>query len=317
MNFLNLLRKAVKYPANKANEMVKRTNWYQNVIPDLDNFPTNDWYRKHLERNFEIAIVGSSSGVFGFDLSVAPGLKAFNWCLQPMAMEYAYRVLQNFFSILKKDGIVAIVFSPFSGLQALGKQGKTTDDRFYHLLDGTLIENFEEVARRRRYPYFYNPKQAIKHMLKDEPPRPKKATLRQLSTSEEYERDADNWIRMWMREFTISDLNAPLTEQNMEGSKARAAVIQQMVDFCLERDLRPIFVTPPCHPALARKFTPEFRKNYIKDFLEPFIQQGIPFYDYLEHPDFTDDSLFANAYFLSPTGAQAFTRHFLKALSLL
>lgn len=27
------------------NKQVRKTNWYKNSIPDMDNYPNNDWYR--------------------------------------------------------------------------------------------------------------------------------------------------------------------------------------------------------------------------------------------------------------------------------
>lgn len=304
--------KIVLSPAFLINKAVKKTNWYTNVIPDLDNFPTNDWYRKDLTRNFDLAIIGSSSGVYSFDVSVV-NVKAFNWCMQPQAMENSYKILKNFFSILKRDGTVVITFSPFSGLYALGKQGKTTDDRFYHLLDGTLIDNIKDVRKRRNYPLFYSPKESLKRLIKDVPKK-KFRDFNVCHDANEYENDAKRWMNGWMREFGIADLNAPMSDENRQGSSKRKQTIQDMIDFCKERDLRPVIVIPPIHPSLSRKLTPSFRKNYIYAFVEDFKKQGVPFYDYMDSKDFSEDKYFSNSFFMSEQGAKAFTKHFIQEI---
>lgn len=303
------------YPAHFLNNRVKQTNWYKNVIPDLDNYPTNKWYREHLERNYDLVVVGSSTGVYDFDFS-GIDIKYFNWSLQPQAMEYSLKVLMNFFSIIKKDGLVIIPFSPFSGLRALGKQGKEIDDRYYHLLDRTLIDNLPEVSRRRNYPLYYHPKESLKRLIKDVPPRKQGRNCRVCHASDEFQADACKWIEGWMREFNIQDLNAPLSSENKQSMAARSATLQSIADFCAERDLRLVLVMPPMHPALADKFTPTFRQNYIYNFLKPFKSQGVPYYDYMDSNKFKADNLFDNAYFMSQKGAAVFTKEFIKQLGL-
>ena len=298
-------------PVLFLNKKVMETNWYKNVIPDLDNYPTNDWYRKHLERNYDFVVIGSSTGVYDFDLSVS-GKKSFNWSMQPLAMEYSIKVLMNFFSILKKGGTVVIVFSPFSSLSVLGKQGKTTDDRFFHLLDKTLVNDYSEVSMRRKYPLIYQPIISLKRLIKDVPPKKEKRICKICLSTEEFVRDADNWIRGWKREFNILDLDAPLTDENVTAQDKRAKVIQQIIDFCLERDLRTILVMPPMHEALASKFSDAFRETYINSFMVQFSKQGIPFYNYIDSKDFSGDKYYSNSYFMNEEGAKAFTKTFLE-----
>ena len=67
-----IIKKAIKlclFPIFLLNRCVKHTNWYRNVIPNIENYPTNEWYRTHDERNFEVVNIGSSSGVYAFDYS--------------------------------------------------------------------------------------------------------------------------------------------------------------------------------------------------------------------------------------------------------
>lgn len=83
------------------NKSVKKTQWYKSVIPNMSLYPTNEWYREHLERNFDVVNIGSSSARYAFDYSGLP-VKAFNWGEQPQSLNNGFKILKTYFSILKK-----------------------------------------------------------------------------------------------------------------------------------------------------------------------------------------------------------------------
>ena len=73
------------------NKSVKKTQWYKSVIPNMSLYPTNEWYREHLERNFDVVNIGSSSARYAFDYSGLP-VKAFNWGEQPQSLNNGFKV---------------------------------------------------------------------------------------------------------------------------------------------------------------------------------------------------------------------------------
>lgn len=300
------------YPVFKLNDRVKKTNWYQNQVLDADNYPTNYWYREHTERNYDIVNVGSSSALYAFDYTQFP-VKAFNWALKPQAMLYGFKVLQNFFSIVRKEGVVLIPLCPFSGLTV--EWAQNAYDRYYGILSSELLENYPSMARRRNYPLLANPRTSLKRLVRDVPktnPAPK-----QLTTPAEYEADAEHWLTIWKNEFGIENLDAPLTEKNTKGRARRAELVEQMIAFCQERDLRPVIVLPPMHPTLAAKLSDTFRKNYIYDFVEMANKVHIPFLNYIDAADFAEDRYFANSFFMNRQGAVKFTEQVLKDCHLI
>lgn len=292
---------------------MKQTNWYKNTIPSLENYPGNDWYRTHTERNFDIVNIGSSSGLYAFDYTDT-GIKAFNWALQPQSMEYSLKVLKNYFSILRQKGIVVIPFSPFSGLSVTGKWTETANDKYYHILDSTLIEDYQNVRNRRMYPLFYSPKQSIKRLIKDVEPKNSANMCGICHTDGEFTANAESWILNWKKEFDIKDFNEPLSEENRKRAEARKHTINDIILFCLERNLKPVIVIPPMHPALVSKFTPEFRRNYIYDFIKSVNECNIPFYDYMDSAEFRDNRFYINPFFMSKIGARTFTKMFVEGL---
>ena len=289
------------------NRLVKKTNWYRNVIPDESNYPDNEWYRSHLERNFDVVNVGSSSAVFAFDYT-GLNVKAFNWAMQPQSLEYSFKILKMYFSILGQKGIVLIPFSPFSGLSVTGKWAETANDRYYAILDSTLVDDYESVKRRRNYPLFTQPRTALKRLVKDVPRHVCGTRIKSCHTEEEFRQDAERWMEIWKKEFNIENLSAPLSDENKKGAESRRQSLSEMIDFCLERELRPVLVLPPMHPALSNLFTKEFKENYIYSFLRRTNTRNILFLDYFDDKRFVSAEDYDNSFFLSQEGARRFTR---------
>lgn len=304
------------FPINRLEAKVKQSNWYRNSIPNIENYPGNKWYRNHLERNYDIVNLGSSSAVFCFDYTGLP-VKAFNWALKPQSMEYSFKVLKQYFSILGQKGIVLIPFSPFSGLSVAGKWTETANDKYYHILDYTLIDNYPDVYKRRAHPLLSNPKEAIKRLIKDVPVSDNYSYNIQCKTDKEFIDNAAVWIKNWMKEFKVSDLNAPLSEENRKGRNIRLETVREMIKFCFERSLRPVVVIPPAHPSLNAYFSETFCKNYIYSFIEEINVSGVEVLDYLKSEDFSVNNLFRDAYFMNSQGAKRFTRQVLEDLKLI
>lgn len=311
-----MVKKVLRKTLSIIERPIKKTNWYKRKCLDTDNYPTNEWYRKHEERNFDIVNLGSSSAVYAFDYTET-GLKAFNWALQPQSMEYSFKVLQNFFSILKHGGIVVIPLSPFSGLSIPeGKWSTDTIDRYYGILDASLIEGYETVAHRRQHPLLENPKLSIKRLIRDIPSRPHPL---QCNNENDFNEDARKWIDIWMNEFKISDLRAPLTKINVDGMAKRQDTMKKMIEFCRERSLHPVIVIPPVHPSLVIYFDKTFKDNYISSFLSGLDLNQVICLDWLnpkECPIDLDDSDFINSFFLNNKGAKKFTSSFISCLRL-
>lgn len=73
-------------------------------------YPDNTWYRKHLERNYDVVFLGDADVIP--KLTIPDGLKAFDLSLAGQNLEWDYNVIRQFFSILKPNGCVVF---PLSG----------------------------------------------------------------------------------------------------------------------------------------------------------------------------------------------------------
>ena len=295
------------------NKSVKKTQWYQNVIPNMSLYPTNEWYREHLERNFDVVNIGSSSARYAFDYSELP-VKAFNWGEQPQSLNNGFKILKTYFSILKKGGTVIISLGPLSGLDVEGKWQKDANDKYYYILPSELINDYSSVAKRRNYPLVYYPITSIKNLLRKTFGKENGGDTELAKT---FIDDSEKWIRIWKAQFGIKSFEEPLSEANNKGQERRIALLKDILAFCIERDLQPSVVIPPMHSSLANKFTPTFRENYIYSFVNKANIFNVPFLNYMDDERFDDDKYFYNSFFLNEEGAKTFTKIVLKDLQVL
>ncbi len=296
------------------NSLVKRTQWYRNVIPDMSLYPTNEWYREHLERNFDVVNIGSSSAKYAFDYSDLP-VKAFNWGEQPQSLRNGFKILKTYFSILRKGGTVVISLSPLSGLDVEGKWGRMADDKYFYTLPPELIPDYARVAGRRRFPLLYSPKASLKALVRSISGW--KSRREAKGSGENFVNDARQWLNGWKRQFAIASMDSPLSEENRKGQERRVALLSDMLAFCEIRGLRPVLVIPPMHATLSRLFPESFRENYIYSFVRRANRQNVPFLNYMDDRRFQKEEYFRNSFFMSEEGAKAFTKVVLKEIGLL
>jgi hypothetical protein len=126
------------------------------------------------------------------------------------------------------------------------------------------------------------------------------------------ERDANKFINSWKQQFSISDLDAPVSEKNLECIAYNTNVLSEMIDFCLERSFKPVIVLPPASRALRSKFSGTFRETYIYSFVRKANFRHVPFLNYFDDERFDDNKLFFNSFFLNKKGRELFTKTILR-----
>lgn len=302
---------------------VKASEWYKAKFVDFNHerYPDNVWYREHDERNFDVVNLGSSGGRWAYDWQVV-GVKGMNWANQPQTLIDDFRLLKNFHSILRKNGVVIITIMPFTGLN----KETSVMDTFKYL--GTLywdvvkdMPYLDQAERLRNYPILFGMpaiKAAIKHLLGREAKTSDwRETIEENPLSrKELENDAECWMSGWAWQFGIADFEAPLTKENQEGRRVRINVMRDIIDFCTERGYRPVYVIPPVSRYLAAKFTSRFRGIYIYEFLK-IVNRDVLTLDYLDAADFEDDDLYFNSFFLNAMGRRNFTKRVVQDLQLI
>lgn len=318
---INLYKRITKEIAYYAlfSPILKKTNWYKNLFIE-DIYPGNIWYREHDERNFDLVVLGSSSAKWAFDFSDL-GIKAMNWAQQPQTLVEDYNLLRNFHSILRKGGIVIITIMPFT---SLNKQTGLRDALKYQ-----KVHSHEPIQ-----PYLYQKarhiteipvlmgipaiKGLIKYLIgKDEKLRTNANAqcFNNLMNQEQLEQNALSFVNGWKQQFNITDFDAPLTEDNKKGREYRIKLMQTIIDFCIERSYRPVFVIPPVTKHLSKFYTPAFEETYIYSFLRD-VNRDIPILDYSKNDNLQKDDLYFNSFFMNQKGRKLFTKQVLSDIGL-
>lgn len=304
-------------PLMAASLPIKKSVWYNSLFvgADGETYPDNNWYRKHNERNFDLINLGSSGGKWAFDYSDFD-IKAMNWAQQPQTLLEDFNLLRNYHSILKKGGVVLITIMPFTGLN---KTTSVQDAIKYLKIDAHEPIQPHELQKAKLfvdYPILMG-KQAIKAGLKyilgkEQPLDLSKTAYAEKNpmSVEELEKDALRWINGWKRQFNIIDFEAPLTEENQKGRAYRIKLMQKLIDFCLERSYKPVYVIPPVTKHLSKYYTKKFEEIYVYGFLKS-VDRDILLLDYSKDEILKADDLYFNSFFLNKRGRRTFTEKIL------
>lgn len=313
----------------KLSQPLKETAWYRGLFVDQECalYPDRSWHLLHDDRNFDLAVVGSSSGKWGFDFE-GMDIKAFNWAQQPQYLQNDFRVFKCYHSFLKRGGVLIVNISPLSGLLVPDNLNQTM--RYLNVLDHSLL-NDEFLPRAKRLaecPVLFGRiylkwavKLWIKRLIHYQPKPPvvpvvkrEDAEQNQLSHGQLL-KDAEGWMDCWRKEFNISDFEVPLKGKNVEERKAQVAIMQELVDFAQARGYRVVFVVAPVSFYLAKHFTKRFQDVQILDFVKE-VNRGVRFLNYLTDPMFLDKDLYFNSFFLNARGRKMFTRRVLADLGI-
>lgn len=307
-----------------CNPLIKKTQWYRSLFVDYDYniYPGNEWYRKHFERNYDIVNLGSSSAKWAFDYTNT-GIKGMNWAQQPQTLLEDYNLLRHYHSILRKGGFVIITIMPFSGLNKVtGLMDALKYVRFD--LQGEAIQPYmyDKACLYARFPIMFKKKAVkalIKYLFKMESKTDKyieeNVEFNQM-TSTQLDNNALSFINGWKEQFKIQNLEFPLTDANIQGRNYRIKLMRELIDFCIEREYKPVYVIPPVTKHLSKFYTSKFEYIYIYSFLRE-VDRDILTLDYSKNEELQKDELYFNSFFLNKRGRTLFTQRVLNDLELL
>lgn len=290
------------------NKIVRHTSWYNY---EYWNGITKFW--KLRQFGLDIVNLGSDIGVYDFDYSEC-NLKASNWALSPQSLVHDYNILRNYFSYLRQGAVVIITISPFSCLFSI--YGKEHNFKYYTILHPATVIDFDDNERTKALLFQNNPfKQApilcirktIIEVLRKIMGLVKKGKIN-------IQRTADEMISVWKQQYEIKDFSEPMSAKHIEQFESRKETLRTIIEFCKERDLKPIIVIPPMHHTLWKQF-PE---NFIHNYLECFVNEiDVPVYDYMKSQDFDKDEYYLSALLLNSKGARIFTARVIEDCNLL
>ena len=300
------------------NKLILSSDWFRDLHadPEHERYPDNIWYRNHDERNFELINLGSNSAKYAFDYSDV-SVRAMNWSSGTQTLIDDFKLVRNFHSILKKNGTVIITIMPFTSINKL--TGFKDAFRFWKVLDH--IQTASEYRKKCRLcehlPIFFGIS-ALKTVVKvilgmDKPQTSMYDTDHNPFTEDQLKEHAANIINSWKNEFSIEDLEQPLTAQNQKGRNIRITVMRELIDFLQERGYNAVYVIPPVSSYLKEYFTDAFLEIYIYSYLKQ-VDRNIPIIDFMKDKEFSDKELYFNSYYLNKRGSGMFTNKVISEL---
>jgi len=201
-------------------------HWMRSYLNDKE-YPNNDWYRKHHERNFDILILGDEISSSRIPDDLLRNKKVFNCSLSDQNLYVDFLVLKNTFSILKPQGIVYI---PLRKASIKYVNDKFYDERRYYWALSPYVFNPSPFSCMMKKIYMRIPgllfrfKDMLYLFLKLFNPHIESAKISKKLRGESL------WLEM-----------TPDYIQNNLRSKQRT-VIDRMQIFCQERDIQLVII---------------------------------------------------------------------------
>jgi hypothetical protein len=274
---------------------------------------------KNFKRNYDIACVGGTQGLFAVDFTQQNDVSAFNWCMENQSLENDFLMLKNFFSILKKDGKVLLFLSPFANTNSelmVNKNYKyqifldkflftvNNNKKFYFrdwLVTNTLLRKKKDnlfLMSIHYYPILY-PITIIKLFIEI---KKRNNDLRTAETINDKKLKIDTEKRV--KEFM--NINSTFA---IEKNKI---LLMEMNKFIKDRDLNLIIVIPPISSTLTNALKNTELNQKLKTFIHSagILENSV--LNYFNNKEFTNNSLFIDSYRLNLQGRKQFTTQLIK-----
>lgn len=185
-----------------------------------NEYPTNEWYRKHLERNFDTIVLGDGNAK-AWLRSVAANSRCFDMTLWGQTVAIDYLVLQQTFSILKKDGKVVFLID---GHSCICGWEKKKDMRPYFWLFWPY-----SIAKNKLHLYYIKVAKRIPFIML------RLSDVPALLLYTEKDIFANEQKRKMKDLARLNDL------EKLNGTEKTANLMSDIITFCEERDIKPVF----------------------------------------------------------------------------
>ncbi len=301
------------------NKRYKQTNHYQNQFIDILKFRGDQAFTTKIPQNLDIINLGSNQPKFAFNYSDLSSVKGMNWAVGPQTFEYDFMILKKFHSFLRSGAVVIIPVCPLQFFLHKYNHPSLVTKYIGTFEDYTIPDyNKDLQIKEFKYPLLFHPRR-IRFLLKDIKEDCRMEIQSNSMNDAQILEDANMWIeRCWNNEFKIDIANMrELSDENKKAINANIAILQEMLDFCIERGYKPVIIYLPVTKALGDRFSNSFIDDNIKNYTNQATnERDILILDYLRDNRFQDTSLYFNSFFMNRKGAKFFTKQVLKDLEI-
>lgn len=282
------------------NILYKKTNYYKINILQNNKF-------KEIPSNLEIINLGSSYAKYAFDYNEV-GIKGFNFGVQPQSLAYDFRILKQYKNKLKKNGVIIITIPNFV-FAFLDYPIDEYNYKYYSFLNKENILNYSSLKKYliKYFPLLLQPRK-LKYILKDI----SKENMDRLvfvESKEDVKKEAQKRINGWMSQFKLLNINnkeeLPLDIKKMFIKTQN--LLEEMINYSLSNELKPVIIIPPCSKELNDFFSDEFLEEILYSNIEKANKNLIPVLNYLKNSEFQDYHLYMGVDLLNIKGRKLFT----------
>lgn len=303
MSIVRKIRKA-------ANMIVRQSYWFKEVC-----FSGCSKFWSYNKFNTKIVNLGSTSSLYAFnyeDLNV----KAANWAIARNPIVGDLAILKNYYSFLEPNkSIVLLPICPFSSLSG---RYDYLDDRYYTFLYPSSIPYFSNQRLNKIMEIYNNPLRyyPIAELFAIIVRLFKKKEI--ILSEKQMEIDAKIWYNNWLKEFSINSFSEGLSLLNKDSISEYCVYINEIIDFCEERNLSIYVVIPPVYKTLRDKFDEQACFTLFSDIYNVAQNRNVKILDYFKQSEFSANKvLFKNSFLMNKEGAKVFTQKVLEDLQVI
>lgn len=285
--------------------IIRYSNWYKNQFNDAERI-------KKAPHDLDIINFGSNPAKYGIDYSEC-GMKGCNFAVGPQTISFDYTMLQKYHTYLRSDGprlLLLLLFCPFNTCKDFYTEydgAVYKNMRYYPILDKEQIPNFDVNLYER---IMVHPSKlglkALYHALRNQHSNNAifDINCNRLSP-EQMERDAQNRIADWKREFFLNDFTPEnLSDLVIKSLVYNSDIIVKIKAFCDDHNINVNIVIPPLSKELSDLIPQNFRE---KCFYSIISDKNIPIYNYADDKELSNNDNFLNSLFLNKKGRIKFT----------
>lgn len=265
------------------NKQAKSSMWWKSKFLDSTRFMPQPIFRADYRRNFDMISLGSIEAYYDFNYTSVYGLNLSSG-LQSFGVDK--KIIRFYHSYLKKGGYVAISISPYYNIFK-------EDYKYY----GRLFININKEDSSKYGDYYHQCVQALDHS--DYP---------NMNMIRLYHRfpilfDFIDYIRFYLFNKTVYDIQREKkTLLRKCLSSTDCTIINEMIEFCLERGYRPFIVVLPIKK--------QNNSASIKTFCETINNEfgnKLPILNYAMSSDWSKESYYVNNNCLCKEVSEKFT----------
>lgn len=290
-----------------VNALYKRTNHYNNQFVDVRKY----WDMSTFPKDLQVVNLGSNHPKFGFDYSET-GLRAMNCAVGPQTFEYDFAVLRKIAPYLATGARVLI---PVCLLKFFlyRQKSRSVHAKYYTFLSREDIVGYSKLEQIRllKYPLIFNPR-LLRFVIRDVPKDTRlELTENPMKDAVALNKDADNWINCWNREFNISLPNPKLSKENESDISQNICILREMLEYCKSHNFKPVITILPVTKYLSSRFTGDFIQEHIIRYIDAANSVNAPVLNYLKDERFTAPELYINSFFMNKKGRTLFANEFI------